>query len=290
VMRSWRDGNNDEEQYLWIQNEIDANPIKLQVEVRNKDLRISPNRQHIAVADERGLRILDIEGNQSLYIDFQKERDTDIRVFYEHLTSGLAWLSESTLLIAGYGYDKSQQLSRGIYAIDIHTGFTTLYFETTDYWAYGKSQSVAGFDRNNDGRLVISLRVNGAHKGEHEQLWIADPSANSLTQITQPPDYCEKPVVNLDCGKTYPRWSPDGTKILYTNGVRGGCNASRCGSYTINSDGSDETSLAGFVWNAVWSPDGETIAGTLGTTAIFYQNIITTKGGLLTDSRGIDWQ
>lgn len=205
AMRSWRDEEEGDQQFLWLQSRIDTAPVRLSVEVSGKDLSISPDRRHIAVADSRELRIVDTEGTELLYIDYFVKRVSDIRMFY---INGLAWSSNSKLLVAGYGYPEhscvetigcnTDLLSYGIYEIDIYTGNTTLYFNTTEF-----RQVLHGMDRDVDGQIVISLQPFHAQFGEHPQLWILDSDSNSLNRLTYSTEM-----------KTSPRWSPDGTKIF----------------------------------------------------------------------------
>lgn len=68
-------------------------------------------------------------------------------------------------------------------------------------------------------------------------------------------------------------------------------------AYSVKSDGAEEMLVYNFIWNAVWSPNGEEIAGTLGVRSgnsgqfIFLQNTLTGQGSVLAnESMAIDWR
>ena len=84
-------------------------------------------------------------------------------------------------------------------------------------------------------------------------LWIGDVATGEATQITS----------NPACNREYnPRWSPDGTQLVYWRDPYENGQPTGTAVYVINADGTDERQVTNptmFGGEADWSPDGEWI-------------------------------
>jgi Tol biopolymer transport system component len=86
-------------------------------------------------------------------------------------------------------------------------------------------------------------------------LWIGDVATGEVTQLTSNTD--------PPCDREYgPRWSPDGTQLVYWRDPYENGKPTGTAVYVINADGSGERRLTDpemFAGEADWSPDGEWI-------------------------------
>ena len=127
------------------------------------------------------------------------------------------------------------------------SGVTQITFET-DGTCFGSWRSINGVatDFSPDGSKIAFKKCN--YGGEsNSDLWVMDADGGNQVQLTNTPDNSEQ----------YPKWSPDGSKILYR----------RCGDYSgadlwvINAEGTNahpvvtDVGAKGFDW----SPDGRWI-------------------------------
>jgi Tol biopolymer transport system component len=84
-------------------------------------------------------------------------------------------------------------------------------------------------------------------------LWIGDINTGKVKQITS----------NKECDREYnPRWSPDGSQLVYWRDPYSGGQPTGTSIYVINVDGSHERQLtkpSSFTGEADWSPDGQWI-------------------------------
>ncbi len=84
-------------------------------------------------------------------------------------------------------------------------------------------------------------------------LWIGEISTGIVDQITS----------NPECDREYrPRWSPDGTQLVYWRNPYDNGRPAGTAVYIINADGTNERRLTDppmFAGEADWSPDGEWI-------------------------------
>ena len=138
-----------------------------------------------------------------------------------------------------------------------NTGAATLGFAAT---LSGQAATVAS------GTMTIVLPANGkiVFKSGSDALYVVNPDGSGLQQLT--PGYG-----NSTCaaGDEEPRWSPDGSKIVFTRTQNGAQEI-----WTMNADGSNQTrltnsgsagcldeSLVTSTWseNPSWSPDGTKI-------------------------------
>jgi Tol biopolymer transport system component len=111
-----------------------------------------------------------------------------------------------------------------------------------------------------DGSKLAFSHADGFDQDDNplnEQIWVSNANGSNAHPITTGP--APKDQV--------PDWSPDGTKIVYTNGYIGSG-----GIWTVNADGSGAHQLTGCAatdpspcpggddWGTAWSPDGTKIA------------------------------
>lgn len=264
AMHSWRTGEDLEHQKLWLQNEISSAPRELPVNVGVGELRVSPDRQHIVQLYQDGLEIFDKNGRSIVQYSTIKNGLKN-SVFS---ITGVSWSSNFSVLIAGNGYDATGNETTGLWQFDIRSGATFIYFDLFDY-----QQSTSEIDWNFDGSVVLSLTP---HSGSNSQLWILKSDARTIYKISESPKK-----------KAFPRWSPDGQTILFSDGFS---------TYTMNTAGEAETLIVGGIWDAVWSPDGLYIAGTQGAQYAFSNEIrwveLSTgiQGVIAGLSSNVDWR
>jgi Tol biopolymer transport system component len=136
----------------------------------------------------------------------------------------------------------------GIYVLDVQTG--------TSRRLTGGSQDV-GAVFSSDGRRIAFARTEPSVDPEpNAQIWVMDADGAGAHQLTD---------AALAHEATQPAWSPDGTRIAYTEGGEPGGTA---GIAVVNVDGSAARQLTActfgscerFPTNPVWSPDGSAIA------------------------------
>jgi dipeptidyl aminopeptidase/acylaminoacyl peptidase len=97
--------------------------------------------------------------------------------------------------------------------------------------------------------------------GSREGIYVLEVTSGQIRRVTS----CAAP-----CGvQTDVDWSPDGTRIAFTEATTGGCDGEStvtgsCSIYTMDPDGTDRVALpTGLVLDPVhpsWSPDGASIA------------------------------
>jgi Tol biopolymer transport system component len=120
-----------------------------------------------------------------------------------------------------------------------------------DYPAYSPDGSKVVFVR----RLppLVYSEARGTEVPSDCGLWIGDIASGEASQITR----------NSDCDEeTFPRWSPDGSRIAYWRDPYSNGQPTGTAVFTINIDGTDEQRLtdpAMFAGDPDWSPDGEWI-------------------------------
>jgi len=264
AMHSWRTGEDLDHQKLWLQNEISSTPRELPVNVGVGELRVSPDRQHIVQLYQDGLEIFDKNGRSIVQYSTIKNGLKN-SVFS---ITGVSWSSNFSVLIAGNGYDATGNETTGLWQFDIRSGATFIYFDLFDY-----QQSTSEIDCNFDGSVVLSLTP---HSSSNSQLWILKSDARTLYKISESPKK-----------KAFPKWSPDGQTILFSDGFS---------TYTMNTAGEAETLIVGGIWDAVWSPDGLYIAGTQGakyafSTEIRWVELSTGIQGVIAGlSSNVDWR
>lgn len=101
----------------------------------------------------------------------------------------------------------------------------------------------------------------GPKAGNDQQIFLMSSDGSGITPLTSGPG------VHTD-----PAWSPDGTRLAFTNATTGGL-------YVMNADGSGVKRLTSVGENPAWSPDGSQIAfaatqpDTTGTTALVTERI-----------------
>lgn len=77
-------------------------------------------------------------------------------------------------------------------------------------------------------------------------IYVMNPDGTNLVQLTK------QATIHEPIGGGVPRWSPDGTKIVFQSGLKKGN-----GIYTMNADGTNRVYLTdgpGHDWYAAWSP------------------------------------
>jgi hypothetical protein len=264
AMHSWRTGEDLEHQKLWLQNEIGSTPRELPVNVGVGELRVSPDRQHIVQLYQDGLEIFDKNGRRIVgYSTIKNGLKNSV-----FSITGVSWSSNFSVLIAGNGYDATGNETTGLWQFDIRSGATFIYFDLFDY-----QQSTSEIDWKFDGSVVLSLTP---HSSSDSQLWILKADARTIYRISDSPKK-----------KAYPRWSPDGQTILFSDGFS---------TYTMNTTGEAETLIVGGIWDAVWSPDGLYIAGTQGTKYSYSNEIrwfelsTGSQGVIAGFSTEVDWR
>jgi serine/threonine protein kinase len=98
--------------------------------------------------------------------------------------------------------------------------------------------------------------------------FISDRQASVLQIFTMNPDGTDQRQLTFDPGdKSYPEWSPDGTRLLYSAPGGAGGDASELGLdiWMVNADGTGITHVVtgpGNDYAPAWSPDGSRIAFT----------------------------
>lgn len=110
------------------------------------------------------------------------------------------------------------------------------------------------------GRDGIVAYVSNSGDGTTFQLW--------TMKVYQQPDGSliagdQKQLTNNPGNKSYPNWSPDGSKIVFS--AETGDTVNKIDLYTINADGSEISNILALPGNeteAAWSPDGQWIAFT----------------------------
>ncbi len=106
-----------------------------------------------------------------------------------------------------------------------------------------------------DGSNQRLLYDSGSHDGDvhwindrivftrNSQIWMMNSDGTGAAQVTQPPRAGEWGQAVLPFGDYDPRFSPDGTKIVFERLLNDETSHGNYDIYTINSDGSGETAL-----------------------------------------------
>jgi Tol biopolymer transport system component len=125
-----------------------------------------------------------------------------------------------------------------------------------------------------DGSQVAFIRALGPFTSTGPSdcsLWIGDVATGEVRQITS--------NTNPPCDREYfPRWSPDGSQLVYTRDPYKNDQPMGTAVYVINADGSGERRLTdpgAIAGEADWSPDGEWIV--FATYPLFEYNFSTPK-------------
>lgn len=105
-------------------------------------------------------------------------------------------------------------------------------------------------------QLAFALWASPAGIGDHAGIYVLDIETEEIRQLTR----CTTPC----SGQGEIDWSPDGSRIAFTQQGAVDCNEGSCSLYTMKADGTDPVPLStGSIADAVdpsWAPDGSTIA------------------------------
>ena len=123
--------------------------------------------------------------------------------------------------------------------------------------AYSAGDNAGTVEWSRDGNYVVFTRSSGSSPGQGVQLWRIKTDGTEEQQLTT------SPIVNAATA----RYSPDGTKIAFTGGVRFGQpnNEPDIDIWIMNQDGSDLRNLTNTASNTEtevfprWAPNGNLI-------------------------------
>jgi len=118
---------------------------------------------------------------------------------------------------------------------------------TSDHARLGEGRAVFPAWSPDGARIAFIGRPGG--ESAKSDIWVMDADGGRITQLTNNPD-------DQGC----PRWSPDGTQVLYTIYRDIGELFAVEEIWVMNADGTGQRRLADRGASPVWSPDGEYIA------------------------------
>jgi TolB protein len=142
--------------------------------------------------------------------------------------------------------------------------------------------AAAAFPGQN-GKILFTRAVGENPPTPAQHIWVMNPEGTNPTQLT----------TGTNDDDQEPRWSADGTKIVFTRGPTSG-NVDNTNIWVMNANGSGQTQLTTTNGdeNPAWSPDGTKIvfahgsSGTSGAENLWVMNADGTNPAQLTSTTG----
>ena len=156
-----------------------------------------------------------------------------------------------------------------LHLVDPSTGQTRILVRACPAIDGDCAARIGSVDWSPDGKRIAYAKDAEGGSGGAAGIYVLDVVSMETTRLTRCSDPC--------WSQTEPDWSPDGTRIAYTQHTQGVCTAAagfdgRCGIFIVDVDGSAPAELpTGFLTDPVdpsWSPDGLDIAFTARSGAV----------------------